>query len=359
MRNIAEIDRNFQTASVDGMKLEFHNALAAPFAVEGFAWRSPGGPLYRLPEHFTTAEINKDALLLAHHTAGGAVRFRTDSAAIVLRARLAASFDMNHMPRTGSAGFDLYRREHGRLVFTAAAQPNRDQKLLEIPLVREAEGGETEYLLNLPLYGGVEAIDIGLAPGSSVSAPPPHRIAHPVLFYGSSITLGGCASRPGNCYTSLLCRALDAEQLNLGFSGSGKGEIALAEAIGRLSLSCAVLDYDYNAPDAAHLEATHGPFFQAIRRRRPDLPILLVSKCDFRGTESDARRREIIRRTYDRALGAGDRFVWFLDGETLFGAEERDACTVDGCHPNDLGFYRIYRAMLPVLRQLIHLKSSR
>ena len=81
MRNIAEIDRNFQTASVDGMMLEFHNALAAPFAVEGFAWRSPGGPLYRLPEHFTTAEINKDALLLAHHTAGGAVRFRRDRAA--------------------------------------------------------------------------------------------------------------------------------------------------------------------------------------------------------------------------------------------------------------------------------------
>ena len=351
-RDISEIDRNFKTASVGELDVEFRDALQPPFAAEGFAWRQPGAPLYRLPEHFTTAEINQGALDLAHHTSGGTIRFRTDSPCLALRAQLAYSFDMNHMPRTGSAGFDLYRRESWGFVFQAAAQPNRDQKLLEIPLVREAEGGETEYLLNLPLYGGVEAIDIGLAPGSSVSAPPPHRIAHPVLFYGSSITQGGCASRPGNCYTSLLCRALDAEQLNLGFSGSGKGEIALAEAIGRLSLSCAVLDYDYNAPDAAHLEATHGPFFQAIRRRRPDLPILLVSKCDFRGTESDARRREIIRRTYDRALGAGDRFVWFLDGETLFGAEERDACTVDGCHPNDLGFYRMYRTMLPILAEM-------
>lgn len=159
--------------------------------------------------------------------------------------------------------------------------------------------------------------------GSSVSAPPPHRIAHPVLFYGSSITQGGCASRPGNCYTSLLCRALDAEQLNLGFSGSGKGEIALAEAIGRLSLSCAVLDYDYNAPDAAHLEATHGPFFQATGAGGPTCRSCSYPNVISGEPKAMPGRREIIRRTYDRALGAGDRFVWFLDGETLFGAEEQ------------------------------------
>ena len=27
--------------------------------------------------------------------------------------------------------------------------------------------------------------------------------------------------------------------------------------------------------------------------------------------------------------------------------------TVDGCHPNDLGFYRMYRTVLPVLRKAL------
>ena len=113
-----------------------------------------------------------------------------------------------------------------------------------------------------------------------------------------------------------------------------------------------MLDYDHNAPDEAHLEATHEPFFRAIRNRRPELPVLLVSRCDFHGTAADIRRREIIRATWEHAAAAGDRHVRFLDGELLFGAEERDACTVDGCHPNDLGFYRMYRTMLPLLAEM-------
>lgn len=351
-RDISEIDRNFKTASVGELDVEFRDALQPPFAAEGFAWRKPDAPLYRLPEHFTTVEINQGALDLAHHTSGGTIRFRTDSPCLALRAQLAYSFDMNHMPRTGSAGFDLYRRESGGFVFQAAAQPNRDQQLLELPLLRDGSGKITEYLLNLPLYGGADSVEIGVAPGSAVLPPAPHRLAKPILFYGSSITQGGCASRPGNSYANLLCRALDAEEINLGFSGCGKGEIALAEAIGELDLAAVVLDYDHNAPDEAHLEATHEPFFRAIRNRRPELPVLLVSRCDFHGTAADIRRREIIRATWEHAAAAGDRHVRFLDGELLFGAEERDACTVDGCHPNDLGFYRIYRTMLPILAEM-------
>lgn len=80
--------------------------------------------------------------------------------------------------------------------------------------------------------------------------------------------------------------------------------------------------------------------------------MLLVSRCDFHGTAADIRRREIIRATWEHAAAAGDRHVRFLDGELLFGAEERDACTVDGCHPNDLGFYRMYRTMLPLLAEM-------
>ena len=106
-RDIKEIDSNFKAATVGDLAVNYYNALEAPFAVEGFAWRAPGGALYRLPESFTNREINDGALYLAHNTAGGAIRFRSDSPYIVLRSKLAYSGDMNHMPRTGSAGFEF------------------------------------------------------------------------------------------------------------------------------------------------------------------------------------------------------------------------------------------------------------
>ena len=119
------------------------------------------------------------------------------------------------------------------------------------------------------------------------------------------------------------------------------------------------MDYDHNAPSPEHLASTHEPFFRAVREAQPDLPIIILSMCDIRSyvlhtdkTTAPARR-EIIRRTWRRAVDSGDRNVYFIDGETLFGKEMYDACTVDGCHPNDLGFYRMYKHVLPVLRKAL------
>ena len=49
--------------------------------------------------------------------------------------------------------------------------------------------------------------------------------------------------------------------------------------------------------------------------------------------------------------------VWLVDGAGMFADTEADACTVDGCHPNDLGFYRMYRALLPVLAGCLELSQ--
>lgn len=358
---IEEIDKNFKAATIGSEKILFHNACTVPFSVEGFPWRPEGSlTFYRLPRTLTKDQVNEGALWLANQTAGGAIRFRTDSPKIAIRAKLVYSSDMNHMPRAGSAGFDLYRGLGRNSQHTGTAQPDRDQREMEQILCENPLPGEmADFILNMPLYGGAEAIEIGISPGAKLRPPTPHKIKAPVLFYGSSITQGGCASRPGNAYTTRLCRTLDSPQINLGFSGSGRGEIAVARAIAELPLSAFVLDYDHNAPDPEHLQATHEPFFRAIRGKQPLLPILILSACDvWKEFNNDARtvrllRRDIIRKTYENAVKAGDKNVYFMDGEDLFGKSERSACTVDRCHPNDLGFDRMYRTVLPVLRQAL------
>ena len=360
---IEDIDKNFKPALVGDREVNYRNVLSRPFSLEGFPWGDPAkGEFYRLPADMKAPEdVNEGALWNGHNnTSGGCVRFRTDASFIAVRAKLHASGDMNHMPRAGSAGFDLYAGPSAQSFHVGTAQPTRaevDKGDFERAVFsnKEWEGELREWRLNFPLYGGVEWVEIGLPPGSRIEAPAPHAVK-PILFYGSSITQGGCASRPGNNYCSMLCRAVDAEQINLGFSGCGRGESAVAKAIASLDLGAFVFDYDHNAPTAEHLQATHGNFFRIVRDARPDLPIIMMSMCNIwpgRGYENTSRRRAIIRATYDAAVAAGDRHVYYIDGETLFGLYGRDACTVDTCHPNDLGFFRMFEAVLPVLRKAL------
>ena len=192
----------------------------------------------------------------------------------------------------------------------------------------------------MPLYDPVEEVYIGLAAGADLEAPEPYKYEKPVLYYGSSITQGGCASRPGNAYQAMISRKLDGDFLNLGFS---------------LDPFVFVSDYDHNAPNADYLEATHYNLYETFRRAHPDTPSILVSKPDFtRGAEQDERRLAIIRESYEKALANGDRHVYFIDGSHIFDGEFSDSCTVDGCHPNDLGFYRMAIVIGAVVEQAIN-----
>ncbi len=357
--DVAALDANFRAATVDGREVVWHDALAGgPFVLEGLPFRAgPRAPLRRLPgEHAAPMVESEAGDSLMRHTAGACVRFRTASPWIAVRATLGAGCDMNHMPRAGSKGLDLYRGTGADSRHAGTAQPNPDDHVMERLLYQRAPGDSAveTWQANLPLYGGLEALEIGLAPGFAPKPPPRRRLGR-ICFYGSSITQGGCASRPGNAYTTMVCRALDAEQVNLGFSGSARGEPPMAERIASIrGLSAFVLDYDYNAPTPEHLAATHEPFFRTVRAAHPDLPVLVLSAPSVWPDSPDAtrRRRDIVRATVRRARARGDRLVAFLDGARLFGRANRDDCTVDRVHPNDLGFRRMADAVLAALRRL-------
>jgi hypothetical protein len=357
---IEEIDRNFATAKIGNRDVRYYDVTDAPISLEGFPWGDPKkGEFFRLPPTLKAPDdINDGALFNGlHYASGGCARFRTNANFIAVRAILRDSCDMNHMPRCGSAGFDIYVGPSAESHHVGSAQPNRDEKNLERVLIDFGEWkGETrEFRVNFPLYGGVGKVEIGLPPDATLEAPAPHAVK-PILFYGSSITQGGCASRPGNNYCSMLCRAVDAEQINLGFSGCGRGEPAVARAIASLDLGAFVMDYDHNAPDPDHLQRTHRDFFSIIRESHPELPVVMMSMCDIwrdRFYATRSQRRDIVRATYDWAKGRGDSNVYFIDGEELFGDFGRCECTVDTVHPNDLGFYRMFERTLPVLREAL------
>ena len=202
--------------------------------------------------------------------------------------------------------------------------------------------GEKEIEIYLPLYNDLGSLSVGLDAGASLEAPTPYTYRSPILYYGSSITQGASASRPGNAYPAILERRFDADFLNLGFASGACGEAAMAEYIAGLSFSAFVCDYDYNAPTAEHLAATHLPLYRTVRAAHPRTPILLITKPILLAAADNAdndRRRAIIYETYRTARAEGDTHIYLLDGKQIFAPYEAGMACADGVHPNDFGMW--------------------
>ena len=346
VQDIGKIDKNFAIKSkIDKLDVVFYDAGNAPLRIYGVAF--DGSCYRRLPESVAAAVSNR-VHTLSGHTAGGRVRFATDSPYVAIRAAMPIISRMGHFSISGTAGFDLYA--DGEFV-KSFVPPFRVEDGFEA-VVELGEGEMRQITLNLPLYSAVSQLEIGLSADASLAAPAPYRYEKPVVFYGSSITQGGCASRPGNCYTAILSRKLDCDHVNLGFSGSGKAEREIAGYIAALPMSVFVYDYDHNAPDLEYLEATHERMFKTIREKNPNLPILILSRPKYRLSQVETQRLAVIRKTYENAVAAGDTRVWFVEGPALMAMAENDG-TVDGTHPNDLGFASMARVLTPVLHELL------
>lgn len=211
--------------------------------------------------------------------------------------------------------------------------------------------------INLPRNDLLSHLEIEVADCAIVTAAPAYTVKDPIIFYGSSITEGGCAPRPGTAYSSMLARWLDADHYNYGFSGNARGDIEFAQFIAaHKSMSVFVYDYDHNAPTSEHLQETHRLFFDVVRAAHPQVPIVMLSRPDYDSNFTDSEvRRTIIYDTYNKALQQGDQNVYFVDGRQFFGQFGREECTIDRCHPNALGFFRMAENLYPLMKKVVSL----
>jgi hypothetical protein len=351
--DLSKIDTNF--AVKDHLDLEdvsWFDVRKEPFCLYGFYHGQEEKTFCRLPR--AVAEATSIGVLeLYANTAGGRVRFRTDSPYIAIRAEYPSILRMAHMPLTGSAGFDLYRVRDGYQTYINSFVPPSDLVQSYESVIPLDGGSMEEYLINFPLYNNVDSLFVGVKEGSKLLEGGKYRNEKPVVFYGSSITQGGCASRPGNCYQNFISRDLNLDYINLGFSGSGRAEDAIVDYMAQMEMSAFVCDYDYNAPDPEYLDRTHRKMYQKIRAKQPELPYIMVSKPNpERNPKDSLKRRQVVFETFQYAIAQGDQNAYYLDGQALFGGQDRDACTVDSTHPNDLGFYRMADVIGAVLRKL-------
>ena len=343
--NILDIDRNMKPdRAADREGIVYLDVRKPPFRIYGVFPGKEGEQMTRLPIEVAEA-TSAGVAALNFCTAGGRVRFSTDSPYIAVYCEHGRELGrMDHFAPSGSHGADLYLDGADGSRYLATFRPGTGAGGIWSSVADVGGSGMRSYTLNLPLYAAVRTLKIGLKAGCRLEAGLAYRNERPVVYYGSSITQGGCASRPGMSYQAMISAWENLDYLNLGFSGSARGEEAILDYMAGLDPLIFVSDYDHNAPSAEHLEKTCRALYEKVRARHPDLPYLFVSAPLIRDGVRQGMR-EVVRKLYGEAVAAGDKNVAYLDGGELFAGRGRDLCTVDGCHPNDLGFFRMAEAI--------------
>lgn len=357
--NIQKHDAAMRTDQPQTPGLTWYSPRKTPFQVAGLAWFAEEGLYRRMPSK-PARPLPQSVDSLANCTAGAQVRFRSDSKRVYVRVRLRGPHGMDHMPATGQCGFDSYTGPVGAMRYGATARFKLTSESYESSVFSAPENQMRQFTLNFPLYQGVNELEIGLDEGAKTLAPAAWESNGRVIVYGTSITQGGCAARPGMAFTNILSRRINREFINLGFSGSGKGEPEVAETIAQIERPALyVLDYEANCVSTEKLRETMPEFIRILRAAHPKTPILVVTKIRYaRETYDEAALAGRLERfAFQKSLVAklrrsGDRKVFFQDGSGFLG-KDFDECAVDGVHPTDLGFLRIADGMEPAVRRAL------
>lgn len=292
---------------------------------------------------------------LSRDSAGMMVRFKTNATAISVHYKLSKDrLAQPHMPATGVSGVDLYARDaDGKWKWVMVTKPATQEVRAEI--IKDLAPGEREYAAYLPLYNGVDLLEIGVAKGSKFEGLTPRE--KPLVFYGTSITHGACASRPGMVHTGILGRRLDMPVVNLGFSGNGRMDAAVGEYLVQIDAAMYVIDCLPNMNAAAVTEKCI-PLVKQLRAAKPGTPIVLVEDRRFTNDwiwpakkQFHTENHAALKAAYDTLVKEGVQGLHYIPGDHLYGDDTEGA--TDASHASDLGFMRQADIFEPVLRKAL------
>ncbi len=330
---------------------------ASAFPLYGKAREDTKERYERLPVEFE-AVSRPDVWYLGRNSAGLYLRFRSDSPDIWCRWTSTFGNSMNHQALCGTRGVDLYILNNGKWRFAGSGRPRPSDKTTEALLIGNMEPQMREYMLYLSLYDGISDLEIGVdslfvLEGPQVESP---RVEKPIVMYGTSILQGGCASRPGMAFTSIISRRLDREVINLGFSGNAFLDMEIASLMASVE-DPAIYVFDYVPNASADLIREKGEaFFRIVRDAHPDVPVLFLEDPHFSGYGLDAhitteidRKNAAQRELFDKLRSQGEKRIYYLPSEDEIGYDGE--AFVDGIHFTDLGMMRYADWITPVLRK--------
>lgn len=307
----------------------------------GLPWLNETWPeLLRFPPRITR-NLSSGIRNLATNLSGVRLRFRSTANMIEFEANFSRLGAMHHFTINGQQGCDLY--VDGMYWQTLYNKKRSVEKIDLTQAMHETKSHTYEFYF--PLYAPLKLNKIKL--DAEITPALSYRDPRPIIYYGSSITQGGCASRPGLSYEAILGRKLNFDFVNLGLSGNGLGNLEIAQMMAEVNPLIYILDWGINliARDTfSTLQERYEKFFTILRKAHPTTPIVMMNipymANDYRDTKIHQlanQFRQHIESIYQKVKEMGDTNVWYIAGVDLISPLDRDMY-VDGTHPNDVGF---------------------
>lgn len=361
--DIKKVDSNFLNNEAKEDILFIDPKISDLVKIYGLYWFSEDKRYHRLSKKLDNIlpKLEGSVDVLAGNSSGGIVAFYSNTNVLKIKVKLSFKFHMGHMPYTGQAGFDLYiGNTYQDMKFYRTSNFDFNKNEYEFTFFNHPSLNYNNklYVLNFPLYATVEEILIGVSPNCNITpCLDLFTKEDKIVFYGTSITQGGCASRPGMSYTQILSRMLGTECLNYGFSGNGKGHIEIAEALSEIKkVKMFVLDYEANAT-FDRLKATLDNFVKCLREKYPTVPIVIISKImmylEFHDDDYVKNEKKIRSYQKNYVKNSNDENLYYIDGAKVLGKNNISEKTVDGCHPTDYGFISMAEYLYPIIKKIL------
>lgn len=318
------------------------------FHVHGLYWFSKNNNFHRLDNNIF---IDNHIDWLQKHSSGGYLSFQTDSTSIGVKVSLASAAYMHHMSAIGQIGLDLYVKEKNKYIFIASTKINEDN--YELTLINNFPKQLKQYRLYFPTYIELKHLEIILDKDAFITKAEP-VLERKIVCYGTSITQGACASRPGMSYSSILGRYVDYEVINLGFSGNANLHFEFAQLIPQIhGIEILIMEVEANAGAKGVLKERLEDFIKEIVTKIPNIKIFLISNYPSPLALFDEKlnNRIISNRKFQKNLCLKYPQMKFIDGEKVMESLNYDE-TVDGVHLTDLGFYMIAKELIKEINNI-------
>lgn len=356
--DVAKYDKNFARTQKSDIEFDLYDTASEPFTLYG-GFCEAARPYERLPDELSR-NISDGVHWASGCAAGLRLTFATDAKRIKLQAVFRDKCLFTHMAVTGGGSFNLVCEEDGKDCFVGNFMPDfvAENKSVEGEL--ELKGGSLKkYVLFFPLYCGVDEVYLSFDKGAAVKPYKKYDGLKRILYYGSSITHGGCASRADNTYPQLISEWTNTDYTLLGFSGNALAEDGMLDYLKNSDCDLFVCDYDHNAPSVEYLADTHEKLYNKFKENpsHKNVPVIFLSAPDGLRLERGDDRYRVIEKTYLNAKARGDE-VYLIDGRTFYPEDVREHCSVDGCHPTDLGFYFMAKAVYPLVIKVLKIESA-
>ena len=318
-------------------------------------------PTDKSPYHrFDPAPYNlphKNLVRYAGYPTGMYVMFKTTSSQIAATWENAPRRIGDNMTAITQLGLDLYIKQDGRWLFCQVARPSTDPEKCRHSktLVKNLPEGEKEFMLYLPLWCELKSLEIGVDKDATIEAiPSPYK--YKVLNYGTSITHGASASRPGMTWSARMSRNLGIDFINVGFSGQGKMHKEIVPLLCKVECD-ALLCYCFGNPSAQEIEERVDYFVDELVKAHPGKPIIFIRPLHNEADLFDMVKREQLRHKLSvvnrkmSEIHKRHKDVYYLDEPFPHGDDLEGS--VDKSHLNDLGFDRVIQTYQPKIAKIL------